>query len=664
MSDRIKKITNLQSLDYIHDLTKELSLMGNDNGRYGFRVSGSSGEWNVSRRIEAEMKSIGLKDVTTEKFPVHSWEFLDGSLTIGDTVMPMSSYCGIKGTPEEGVTAEIVDIGRGTAEDYEGLDVTGKIVFCTFDILDDYWISLPVYQAERRGAKGCIISYAGDFYGTKEDAINCFDSQCRHSLPVGNISRKNAIILRDMLAKDPVTATMKLDIIADFEGNSSNVIGYIPGEDSEKMILLGGHMDGYFHSYQDDLLGVGIIMGIAKSMIDSGYKPKHTIAFIAHGSEEYGVTESRYDWCIGSWNSINRIHPDWPGKMLAFFNIDAIRPGTPVYNIASSPEYHGFFKEFMKGMDVPATSWKGGSALLGLNGPWSDDYNYSIKGVPGIICGRGPAEWSYQNYHTQFDSWEIFEEEKEIIQYVAANYTEMVLAFDDFLLPPMDFGCALEGMTERLDDAAEGLLADDVQTLKEAVGRVTEKSSELFAQLKAFNNKYLDEPLSDDLKAQIDGKRRDIMSIYKMIQGDLMKLSPWDDVVFAHAPVVGNISGIRSAINDMAFSDVTKAVNDMWEVDLFKIAYQFDSEVYRWLMDLQDPERTDLFWGTGKIHRFADLLPLADAMKARDEDTVCAELKNLLDSEQQLLKNILHQEIDTLAKIEDAIDAVQISRFI
>lgn len=72
MSDRIKKITNLQSLDYIHDLTKELSLMGNDNGRYGFRVSGSSGEWNVSRRIEAEMKSIGLKDVTTEKFPVHS----------------------------------------------------------------------------------------------------------------------------------------------------------------------------------------------------------------------------------------------------------------------------------------------------------------------------------------------------------------------------------------------------------------------------------------------------------------------------------------------------------------------------------------------------------------------------------------------------------------
>ena len=57
----IQEIVKNENLEYIHNLTKELSLMGNDGGEYGFRVSGSSGEWNVAKRIEKEMKAIGLQ---------------------------------------------------------------------------------------------------------------------------------------------------------------------------------------------------------------------------------------------------------------------------------------------------------------------------------------------------------------------------------------------------------------------------------------------------------------------------------------------------------------------------------------------------------------------------------------------------------------------------
>lgn len=660
----LKKITKRESLDYIHSLAKELSLMGNDGGKYGFRVSGSSGEWNVSNRIKAEMETIGLKNVTTENFPVHSWEFLDGNLKINDTVIPMSSYCGIKGTSPEGITGEIIDVGRGTATDYPDFDITNKIVFCTFDILEDYWVSLPVYQAELRGAAGCIISYTGDSYGTKEDAINSFDSQSKHSLPVGNISRKNADYLRELLQAGPVTATMTLNIKTDFNGSSSNVVGYIPGEDTSKMLLLGGHMDGYFHSYQDDLLGVSIILGIAKSMIECGYQPKHTIAFIAHGSEEYGVTESRYDWCIGSWHSINKIHPEWPGKMIAFFNIDAIRPGTPVYNIASTPEYHGFFKEFIKNMEVPKASWKGGAALLGLNGPWSDDYNYAINGVPGIICGRGPAEWSYQNYHTQFDCYEIFDDEREIIQYVAANYTEMVLAFDQLLLPPFNYKYALDGATEALKDLTEDYFNKTTLSLKNKIKNIEVHSDYLFSQLRDFNKKYQNTDLPESLVAQITEIRKALISIYKMFQGDFMKLSPWDDIVYAHDPIIANITAIKKALSDIGENNVQLAIEDLWEVDLFKIAYQFDEAVYNWLMECQNPERKDLFWATGKIHRFAEILPLVNALNVSDQSGACKELKNLLAFEHQLLQETLTQEMHILTKIENAITSIQISRFL
>lgn len=639
------------NIDYIHELTKELSLMGNDGGKYGFRVSGSSGEWNVARRIENEMKAIGLQNVAIEEFPVHSWEFLDGTLTVEGVEMPMSSYCGIIGTEPQGITAEIIDVGRGTADDYEGIDVSGKLVFCTFDILDDFWLSIPVYEAEVRGAKGVIISYDGDFYGTKEDAINCFDSQCEYSIPVGNISRKNAVILREMLAKGPVTAEMKLTINVNFDGKSSNVIGYIPGEYPDKMILLGGHMDGYFHSYQDDLLGVGIIIGIAKAMIEAGYKPKHTIAFIAHGSEEYGVTGSRYDWCIGSWNSINKIHPDWFGKLIAFLNIDAIRPGTPVFNIASTPEYHGYFEEFMKTMDVPETSWPGGKALLGLNGPWDDGYNYAIKGIPGVICGRGPAEWSYQNYHTQFDSYEIFESEREIVQYSMEHYMTMAYKLDECILPPFSYHYAFNGFFDDYDGIENSKLA----VLKEKVDAAKAASEELFGKITAVN------AASEMAAEKAKPEREKLMAVYKLIEGDLMKLSPWDDVVFAHSPVAGNVKAVGKAMEAVNNGDIETAVESLWDVDLFRLAYQFGNKTYEWIMKCQDHTRDDLFWGTGKIHEFAQVGPLVKVLKDGDAEAAKSELEKLYVFEEELLEKTIAEEIRIIEQICELIGKVEIA---
>ena len=48
--------------------------------------------------------------------------------------------------------------GRGTLQDYEGMDVTGKLVLVDINQRDEWWINYPVYQAHLKGAAAVIAA--------------------------------------------------------------------------------------------------------------------------------------------------------------------------------------------------------------------------------------------------------------------------------------------------------------------------------------------------------------------------------------------------------------------------------------------------------------------------------------------------------------------------
>lgn len=301
---------------------------------------------------------------------------------------------------------------------------------------------------------------------------------------------------------------------------------------------------------------------------------------------------------------------------------------------------------------------------MGLNGPWSDDYNYAICGIPGIICGRGPAQWSYENYHTQFDDYTIFEHEKEIITYAAKNYTEMVYAFDTLLLPPFNYKYALENLCADLKGLEEEGLQGPIDAVKQEAQQVMKLSDVLFDQIKELNAAYAKGSLSPSTVSALGAERKKLLEIYRLIQRDFMKLSPWDDVIYAHETIAGNMRAIEKALSGFTEKQPEELTAELWEVDLFKIAWQFDKEVYDWLMHCQDHTRTDLFWGTGKIHRFADLIPLTESLKQQNGQAALEELKNLLNFERQLLQDTLHEEVRVLTKIKDVIMSVKLNRFL
>ncbi len=114
-----------------------------------WRLPGNSGFDASIARVEEELLEAGYRPEESagghpftyriEHRPLSrpAWDPIDGSLTIVGEDEPLLEFhsnfnmiaSNSHSTPPEGVRAELVFVGAGRAEDFEGLDVAGKIVF-------------------------------------------------------------------------------------------------------------------------------------------------------------------------------------------------------------------------------------------------------------------------------------------------------------------------------------------------------------------------------------------------------------------------------------------------------------------------------------------------------------------------------------------------------
>ena len=120
----------LENVDakYAYNISKALAedddLLSNE---LGYRSAGSDAEHKAADYIEKEMGKIGLE---TEKIPVtvDKWQFNSASLKIeGTDIQMMPASYQLSGTSKEGIVTEMVDVGNGTAADYEGKRMEHKL---------------------------------------------------------------------------------------------------------------------------------------------------------------------------------------------------------------------------------------------------------------------------------------------------------------------------------------------------------------------------------------------------------------------------------------------------------------------------------------------------------------------------------------------------------
>ena len=149
---------------FARTVTQTIADMG-DNPDVGNRSSGSPAEKQAAQFIEKTMKDIGLQNVTVDPITLDNWTFNRGRVYYTDAqgeqqFFPLGGFATNLTCDMQEVS--VVYVGRGTAADYEGLDVEGKVVLFDIDQAEDWWVEIPAYEAHVHGA--LCAAYSGQCY--------------------------------------------------------------------------------------------------------------------------------------------------------------------------------------------------------------------------------------------------------------------------------------------------------------------------------------------------------------------------------------------------------------------------------------------------------------------------------------------------------------------
>lgn len=629
------------SADYAYDVALELSTNPDFfNSELGGRNAGSDAEHATADYLASLMEEIGLTDVEKAAADCDRWQFNGASLTVDGEEYTVYSYA-TASTPAEGLTAEIVYVGDGTMWDYEGLDVTGKIVLIDIDQRSNWWITYPMLEAQHQGAAAILAANVGGFAQVADDALNCQDICGPTAIPTLSIGLADSQAIQAKLSEGPVTATLVVDNEVSEDGTTYNILGRIPGKSSDYQIIVGGHYDVHFTGFQDDNCAVGLVLAMAKGMIDSGYQPENDIVFCLHGAEEWGSSYTQYDWTVGAWEMINNVHPEWVGKTLAFLNFELPAYEFDTYTSTySAPEMYAmldyFANEYPYSPD-PEGCFPDGVLTEGYQTyTYSDDFSYYAAGVPSTVNGfllqkdmETVFPFYVDIYHSQYDTPDTYNE--AVMDFNLKYYGALAMYIDQTPALYLDFTAQYDRILASMDEDLMAEAGVDVDAYKAALEGLNTAAQTMADQVKQVNDDYAAARAEGDTAAMAElwAQGRELtaknLAAFQFAQKNLLGLM-YERPIVPHEAPQENIQLCRDIIACLETGDVATAVDEYaWTVNnvLEWYAMYFSPEVIAiqddmlWGEDNQD----NLYWGTDIGFTKADVDAATRSLFVRYEET-------------------------------------------
>jgi len=380
--------------------------------RIGHRLSGSPQLDQAIAWAQTRLKAAGLVNVHAEPVLVPHWVRGHES---ADLLLPAPHHLhilglgGSVGTPEGGLTAEVVVVGSFDELDKLGEAVKGKIVL--FDVPYKGYGHTVAYRhdgaakAAKYGAAAALVRSVGPVsLDTPHTGAMDYDP-AYPKIPTAAVTIEASTQLRRMQQRGE-RIQMKLEMGAKTlpDAPSANVVAEIRGtEKPEEVIILSGHLDSWDvgQGAQDDGAGSVIAMEAARLIQTLGLKPRRTIRVVLWTNEENGLRGGlayRDAHRAEFKNIIAAIESDSGSEKVSGFDLDLRK---------ASAEGKASALASLKTFDL---AMKPFAVTLRLGGSGADVSPMVREGVTGIGMEHAATHY-FDIHHTHADTFDKIEKD-------------------------------------------------------------------------------------------------------------------------------------------------------------------------------------------------------------------------------------------------------------
>jgi Zn-dependent M28 family amino/carboxypeptidase len=275
--------------------------------RIGHRLSGSAAldqaiEWSAE-----QFRRDGVDRVWTDEVMVPHWVRGEESARIvapAEHRLSILALGGSVGTPEGGITAEIVVVDGFESLEELGEEASGKIVLFNRKMekgfaSDNGYGALGRIRsrgpsaAAKHGAVAMLIRSLGtaDYRLPHTGALR-YDEEIE-KIPSAAVSAEDAMLIARLAASgEPVRVELQLGAKTLPDAKSANVLAEIRGRElPDEIVVIGGHLDSWDvgTGAHDDGAGCVIVMETMRLLVKHGLRPRRTIRAVLFTNEENGL---------------------------------------------------------------------------------------------------------------------------------------------------------------------------------------------------------------------------------------------------------------------------------------------------------------------------------------------------------------------------------------
>lgn len=292
---------------------------------FGDRFIGSPGDHLAIDYVTGEFDALGLEIQNT---PIRVPTFLNTSETVLRTEATGQTYDAISpyfspSTPEGGLEAEVVSVIGGKDEDYQDVDVDGKIALL-IEIeggFSMFWLGTFAERAAKHGAVGLIIIHPMPWpYRMSMEAGNSSIANrfCQQQLPALCVSALDGALLMYEIGRGNNRVHMVSETLIE-DRDSVIISAFKRGRDfpDERIGIIGHRDNGLAPGANDNLSGTACMLELARLFVETS-SPRG-FEFICSTAEE-GAT-------IGAWSYCQQHKEDLQANMTALIDVDMVGVG-------------------------------------------------------------------------------------------------------------------------------------------------------------------------------------------------------------------------------------------------------------------------------------------------------------------------------------------------